>query len=243
MKTKQAQGVTIKSADEGKVTAAFSQFNVIDHDGDVTMPDALTDGQKIRVSAFNHGSWQGALPVGKGEIRVDGDYAFADMEFFIDTPHGKAHFDTVKNLGDLMEWSYSLHNIISDRGTFEDQPANILRKIDVHEVSPVLKGAGIGTHTVDIKSDGMKFSEHAAAVLIAVDELVERATEVVTLRAEQGKALSPETAAVLADIEKAARRLPSDPPEEDITPPSGQLTDANKAFAALLRPTPAKDPS
>lgn len=196
MITKTMSGVTVKSADAGTVTAAFSQFNVKDHDGDVTLPDALTDGQEVRISAFNHKSWQGELPVGKGVIRVDAEkgWAYMDGEFFMDTPHGAATFNTVKGLGDLMEWSYSLHDVQKEDGMWEGEEATILRKINVHEVSPVLKGAGIGTHTVAIKSDG-KFSDHASTVIAAVAEFSERTRGVIAYREEQGKsAVSDELA-------------------------------------------------
>jgi hypothetical protein len=52
MKTKSFQPQIEFKADgePGEFTAIFSSFNTIDHDNDVTLPGAFTDGQKVRIS-------------------------------------------------------------------------------------------------------------------------------------------------------------------------------------------------
>lgn len=226
MTTKQFASVEVKDATKGTVEALFSRFNVIDHDGDVTMPDALTDGQKVRISAFNHGSWGGALPVGKGHIEITDDGAVLKGQFFMDTAHGRDTFATVKALAedDLGEWSYSLHDVVADHGEFDGKQVRFLRKINVHEVSPVLKGAGIGTTTLAVKAEGMKLSDHIAWFIDGAGDLEERIAGVGTLRAEKGKPLTPEHRDALKSIvEKAQTLLETDDAQasdeaDDVTP-------------------------
>src|SRR3954469_9939021 len=98
--TKSLGRVEIKDAEKGIVEAVFSTFDVKDHDGDVTLKGAFKDGAPVRISAYNHGSWQGALPVGKGYISVDGDSAVLKGQFFMNTTHGRDTFETVKQLSE-----------------------------------------------------------------------------------------------------------------------------------------------
>lgn len=146
--------VEVKDASLGLVEAKFSTYDVIDSDGDVTVKGAFTDGQEVRISAWNHGSWQGALPVGKGVIHDEGDGAVMKGQFFLDTVAGSEHFAVVKALGDLQEWSYGFNVLDSEKGQKDGQSVRILKGLDVTEVAPVLKGAGIGTHTLVVKSAG-----------------------------------------------------------------------------------------
>ena len=136
----------------GEVTAVFAQLGVKDHDGDVTMPGAFKEGQEVRVSVYNHSSYGSELPAGKGKIGVDGDLAIATMKFFMDTTHGRDSFNTVKGLGGLAEWSYGFDIVKSDMGQVDGDRVQFLKELDVKEVSPVHAGAGIGTHTISVKS-------------------------------------------------------------------------------------------
>jgi hypothetical protein len=207
MDTKSFARVEIKDAEQGIVTAAFARFGVIDSDGDVTMKGALPDGAPIIISAYGHKSWEGALPVGKGVIRIDGDEATVEAKFFLNTTPGRDTFETVKAMGDQQEWSYSLRDVVSERGTFEGKSVRFLKSIGVHEVSPTLMGAGIGTRTLAVKSADLKFSEHIDTVMTAVDELATRASAVVTLRAEEGKSIATASTEQLARLDVALKAL------------------------------------
>lgn len=178
--------VVIKDADKGTVEAVFSTFNVVDKDGDVTLPDAIEDGAEVVISAYGHQSHFGQLPVGKGIIHNDGERGILKGGFFLDTVAGKDTFTTVKHLGPLGEWSYSLNNVKSHFGTFDDQQVNFLESIFVKEVSPVLMGAGIGTQTLGTKS----LHDQIAGTVDAVQNAISSAERVVALRAEKGKTLS-----------------------------------------------------
>lgn len=134
---------------QGEFTAVFSTFNVIDHDFDVTLPGAFTEGQNVRIAYWGH-RWQD-LPVGRGVIHQDEEKAWVEGQFFMDTEAGRETYLTVKGLGELQEWSYGFDVIEADWGTFNEQDVQFLKKLKVHEVSPVMLGAGIGTGTTDIK--------------------------------------------------------------------------------------------
>jgi HK97 family phage prohead protease len=153
--SKALNSVEIKDAEKGRVTAVFSTFGVIDKDGDVTEKGAIKDGTKVRISAYNHGSWQGALPVGKGVIRVDGKEARLEGEFFMNTTHGRDTFETVKALSEdgQQEWSYGFKVRKDAPGEVEGKRVRVLKELDVYEVSPVMIGAGVGTRTLAIKSE------------------------------------------------------------------------------------------
>jgi hypothetical protein len=208
MNRKTLTRVEIKDADKGEVAVVFATLNVIDHDGDVTPPGAFENGAKVRISAYGHTSWTGALPVGKGSIREVKNEAVMDGRFFMDTAAGADTFQVVKELGEdgLQEWSYGYDPVEYSFGEFEGQQVRFLNKLKVHEVSPVLLGAGVGTRLLTAKS-GLKFSEHVEAVVADVDALVSRAAEVVALRAEKGKAISDVSADLLGRLNESLKRL------------------------------------
>ena len=115
--------VEFKVNDEGHFEAIFSTFNVIDHDGDVTLPGAFDDGAEVIVSAYGHGSWMGALPVGKGVIKQTDKNARIVGEFFLDTTSGKEHHAVAKRLGSKQEWSYGFD--VKGTGDVEDLPEEL----------------------------------------------------------------------------------------------------------------------
>lgn len=195
-------GGTVKDAEAGIVTAVFSTFGVVDHDGDVVEPGAIKAGP-VRVSAYGHASWEGVLPVGRGQIHTDDEKAWAEMQFFLDTTQGRDTFNTIKGMAELQEWSYSLRNISAEYGELDGEPVRYIKAVDVHEVSPVLLGASIGTRTTAVKRQ-MPFREHIDAVLADVIGLNERAQQVVALRAEKGKAIAE---ASLEQLDQLAAQL------------------------------------
>jgi hypothetical protein len=71
----------------------------------------------------------------------------------METDQGRNAYNTTKAMADLQEWSYG-YNVLppAGPGMFDGKRVRELRKLDVFEVSPVLKGAGVGTATLAIKS-------------------------------------------------------------------------------------------
>lgn len=151
--TKTLLGVEVKSADEGKALVKFAAYDEIDHHGDVTLKGAFQSGKSVLVSSYNHASWGGALPVGKGVIRdsADGKSAVAELQFFMNTQAGRETFETVKATGELQQWSYGFNVEDQEQGEFEGKSVRFLKSLDVYEISPVLVGAGKSTETLAIK--------------------------------------------------------------------------------------------
>lgn len=167
--------VEVKDADKGQVTAVFSTFNDIDSDGDVTLPGAFEDGAMMAISAFGHKSWDGALPVGTGVIRTTETEAIADLQFFMDTKDGHDTFVVVKGMGKLQQWSYGFDTLKYSFGEFQGEQVRFLEKNLVHEVSPVLLGAGNNTRTLTAKSSGGPVSRRKQGVIAVHDtEVVAR---------------------------------------------------------------------
>jgi HK97 family phage prohead protease len=149
-----------QGAQEGEFKVAFATLGVIDADQDVTLPGAFTDGEKVLISAWGH-NWN-QLPVGRGEIREDGSKAISEGRFFMDTQGGREHHATVKNTAELQQWSYGFNVLESAPGQFDGQEVRFLKKLEVIEVSPVMRGAGVDTQTLDIKSQLKPYpNEHA----------------------------------------------------------------------------------
>ena len=132
--------------DEGTFKALFAPFETWDKTGDWTEKGAF-GRQRVVISAYGHGSTtDGRLPVGKGII-YDSDElrgGVVEGKFFLKTSAGRETYDTVKELGELQQWSYWLPKVESEVGTREGKKGRILKKIEVGEVSPVLRGMGNG---------------------------------------------------------------------------------------------------
>jgi HK97 family phage prohead protease len=153
MKTKKFQAPIEFKADEekaGTFQAIFSRFNIIDHDGDVVLPGAIEAGTKVRISYWGH-RWQD-LPVGRGVIHTDSEKAWVDGELFLSTEGGRETHETLKGLGDLAEFSYGFDVEEAERGIFEGEPVQFLKRLTLFEVSPVMLGATPDTALLAIKS-------------------------------------------------------------------------------------------
>lgn len=204
---KTISGVEVKDAEKGTVSAVFSTFDVIDKDGDLTLPGAIKDGMEVVISAYGHQSHYGALPLGKGVIRTTKKEALLEGQFFMDTAHGADAFRTVKALGALQEWSYSLHNVTRKSSEVDGQMISIIEDIGlIKEVSPVLIGAGVETRTLVAK--GLKFTEEGDAVLAALKSYLDRAGEVMALRGAKGRPqLGEESRSLVTEIDDALKQL------------------------------------
>lgn len=185
--------VELKLDEQGSIKAAFAQLDVVDHDGDITRPGAFPV-KDVPMSAYNHTSWDGSLPVGKGTITEENGWAVFTGQFFMNTTHGRDAYETVKGLGPLAEYSYGYQVLDGGPVLIEGKSARELRKLDVHEVSPVLMGAGIGTHTLAIKSGGLgsdlPYAEHESWLREAVAAFLARTKARAEMRESEGRKLS-----------------------------------------------------
>lgn len=194
-------------SEEGAVVVAFSRLNVIDHDGDVTIPGAIPT-KDVAMSAYEHATWSGAHPVGRGVIKEVDDLGVFDGRFFMETTQGRDTYHTVKAMAELQEWSYGYQVLPpSGPGVWEGQKVNILKALDIFEVSPVFMGAGIGTSTLAIKSGApgpdASFADHLSWYAEGLPALLERTKDRAEFRAAEGRKLSRTDRARLQDIEAA----------------------------------------
>jgi phage head maturation protease len=184
--------------EEGSFLCQFATFDAIDLDGDVTIRGAFPEGKEILVSAYQHGSWMGALPVGKAIVHEQTGEAVAEGKFNLQMTSGRETYESVKFSGALQEWSYGFRVLESGSDKELDswaeahdgaRPMRIIKKVEPYEVSPVLKGAGVATATLDIKS-GLSYADHTEAVLAAVNSVAERTRSLADLRRKDGRDLS-----------------------------------------------------
>lgn len=138
----------------GEITALFSRFNVVDHDGDLTMPGAFEEGAPVRILPAH--DWRHYM-IGKGAIRANDQVAEMHGVFFLQTSGGRDWYESIKADMDsgspLQEWSYGFDVLDSGETTVEGRRIRLLKRLKVHEVSPVTLGAGINTGTVDVKAE------------------------------------------------------------------------------------------
>lgn len=173
-----------ESTPEGSVRAQFSVFNEVDHDNDVTIPGAFKNGQSVRMASYGHKLSE--LPVGKGNIFADDKRSVFNGRFFTNTTVGQDTYLTVKEMGDLQQWSYEYDVLAHEFGTWKGQPVRFLKSLDVHGVTPVYLGAGSDTGTLDIKS----FTADGEELEARVVEYITRAKDRATIRAKEGRTLS-----------------------------------------------------
>jgi HK97 family phage prohead protease len=168
-----------KADGEGKVSAVFSVFNTLDSDGDVVVPEAIKSGFKSgSVPMVWAHKWD--MPIGKGEIKQDGDKATFEGSFFMDTESGKEAYNLVKAMGDLQQWSFGYRVNDSERGKFKSSDkevdARYLKDLSVYEVSPVLVGANQDTYTMAIKSN-KELLEELTKDTLSSDSFIEKEPE------------------------------------------------------------------
>ena len=144
----------IKDEATGQVEAVFSTFNVKDHDDDWTLPGAFGDAD-VLIGSWSHGTVFGDPPVGLGTISETEKDARLVGQYFLDTFEGKEQFTTVKRVGPRQQWSYSYEVLETGEITEELRQAGVTRvikKAEVFEISPVMRGAGVRTRTVVAKN-------------------------------------------------------------------------------------------
>lgn len=170
----------------GQFSAVFATLNVVDADGDLTLPGAFGE-QDVILSQYNHGSWgrgADALPIGVGRILERGDDAVIEGEFNLDSEDGLKTYKTIKYLhekGRTQEWSYALPDIDYEMRDQDGQRIRVLKRIRVPEVSPCLMGSGVDTRLLSIKgsisdNDRERLSELGQKIgcaFLLVDELVD----------------------------------------------------------------------
>lgn len=192
---KSFNGIELNKDKPGSLTAKFATLNVIDKDGDVLLPGLIENEKSILISAYQHGSWTGGLPVGKGNIYERDGALIMEGRLNLATESGKEHYEMMKFAPELQEWSFGFKVLeVDEESEWAQNPKvwRVLKKIEVFEVSPVLRGAGVDTRILAIKNDkqGLTLKEQGEAALAAADEMISRVKSLADLRRKEGRALS-----------------------------------------------------
>ena len=164
------KNLTIEAMDAaGKGLARLATLSAVDHDGDTYAPGAFgwKDGGQWAPLLTAHDRW--GMPFGKARVYEEGDAAFAELHINMETQVGKEWHAALKfdldNGQPVQEWSYG-YDVLQAEMQFRGKgQVRQLMKLDVQEVSTVVRGAGAGTRTLAIKSAALK--EHRFAGLMA----------------------------------------------------------------------------
>jgi hypothetical protein len=174
-----AQPMLDGSGDPGVATvrAVIATLGKVDHDGDLTVPGFFGDQPTVMVSVHDHAH----VPIGKGRVFEDGDQAIAELKVNLAIPAARSWFEAFRfdlaNPPPLQQWSYA-YDVLpggSWQGKFAGRPVRFLQPkadgspgVDVLEVSPVLRGAGVDTATLAVEApSGLDEGERAALRAIA----------------------------------------------------------------------------
>lgn len=175
METKSFIGSVKQATVDGSGRMVVATLNAIDLDGDVTLPGFF--GRQTAMMVPTH-DWS-HVPIGKGVVYETGNEALVDFQLNMGIEaardwHAAIKFD-LENPPALQQYSYAfiLKTGGARKGTFDSRPVRFLQPLSdgspgalVFEFSPVLRGAGIRTRTLDI-GNGMTAEEQAAQDLFA----------------------------------------------------------------------------
>jgi len=170
------KALMIEKMDEaGSGLARLAQLSAIDSDGDTYAPGAFSwktgGGQWVSMIPAHD---RRAMPFGKAWIYEEGDWALAQIHLNLNTQAGKDWYETLKfDLAkgvSVQEWSYGFRTLDAELQMRDGENVNVLKRLDCDEISPVLRGAGVGTGTLSIKSAEMK-NEHFTPLIASLQEL------------------------------------------------------------------------
>ncbi len=164
------KSLTIETVDEaGKGRARIAQLSAIDSDGDTYQPGAFSwaegGGQWCSILPAHD---RRAMPLGKAWVFEEGDWALADFYLNLETAagrdwHATLKFDLAKGKP-VQEWSYGFQVLDADHQQRGYEWQRKLKQLKLDEISPVLRGAGVGTRTLSIKSAALKGTVFASLI-------------------------------------------------------------------------------
>jgi hypothetical protein len=196
-------GIKLKELDDtGTGLARIATLSAIDSDGDTYAAGAFGDRQVQIMPAHD---WR-AVPLGRARIFEQGDEALAEFRLNLDTAaarewHAALKFDLAQERP-LQEWSYGYDILEAETEIRDGERVRVLKRLEVFEVSPVLRGAGVATTTLAVKS-GLPFRDQIAAAYAEARAVIERAEQIAALRGLEGRSLSPERLSELAGLKSA----------------------------------------
>ena len=193
-------GVIKELGDEGTGIARIAILSAIDSDGDTYLAGAFGEQHVKVLPAHNTGS----VPLGRARIYEQGDEALAEFQLNLDTEAGREWHAALKfdfeSGNPLQEWSYGFRIVDASSDRRDGENVRVLKKLKVHEISPVVLGAGVGTATLSVKQRGGAFGDQIAAVAAELQDVTVRAQEIKALRAGDGRDLSAERRRQLEEL-------------------------------------------
>lgn len=230
MKTETKSILVEKMDDAGHGLARLATLSAVDHDGDTYAPGAFAwkDGSEQWVPILPAHN-RGAMPIGKARVYEDGGVAFAELHINLDTAAGKewqSHlkFDLSKGKP-AQEWSYGFGTVEAVHEQRGEDRIRVLKRVDVHEVSPVVRGAGVGTGTLAMKGHG-SFADQIDAAIAELDDIVNRAGDVARLRGAEGRDMSKARLDQLASLKDRLGQLVAKSIDRDLRTAIKELGDA-----------------
>lgn len=211
METKQISSVK-QLNEKGEGVAVIATLNVIDLDRDVTLPGAFGEQVVPMVPAHD---WMEA-PIGKAALREAEKEVIAEFQLNLKTDAGRNWYEALKFDLDRppmkQQYSYGFSIVESESGMFENQRVRFLKSLQVHEISPVLLGAGVGTGTLALKGAksgalGVKMAEQLTCSIEYLESTISRLEEIRDIRAKSGRRLSQERLDDIARLKAAVERL------------------------------------
>jgi hypothetical protein len=188
MKTK-TYTIQTKLADEtGQFSAVLGTFGQIDGDGDVLMPGAF-GRQKANVLPCH--DWS-AVPIGRAEVFETSTEVQAHGQLNLAIQQGRdwhswLQFDMTHG-EPKQEWSFGFDVLEESRGEFNGDRVRFLEKLKIHEISPVVKAAGVDTRTLSVKERGLP--KHMRDSLNAIRLLTEYRRSQEQIRSIEQRALT-----------------------------------------------------
>ena len=157
MSTETKQLSVEKMDDAGHGLARIAVLSAVDHDGDTYAKGAFSwkakGDQWVPILPAHD---RKAMPLGKARVFEDGDAAYAELHLNLDTEAGREWHKHLKfdleTGGAVQEWSYGFDVLDHAKERRGGNQVRVLKQLDVHEVSPVVRGAGKGTRTLGMKS-------------------------------------------------------------------------------------------
>ena len=166
---KAASGTYTIDEMQGIVECFVAGIGNRDSVGDIVLPGAFNDSLKRRkprvvwghdwnapigkvIDIYEVGPTDPRLPLKMRQAGIGGLYA--RVQFNLKSERGREAFNSVLFFGEEQEWSIGYKTL--DSVYSQERQANLLKTLELYEVSPVLHGANQLTATVSIKSENQK---------------------------------------------------------------------------------------
>lgn len=168
--TRKAATGTTTTSPTGDVVAIVSTLDVVDLDLDVVQKGALPPGRSpVVISVWNHGGMGSQQPAGVGTVGEEGNHIVLRGRLLLDTDAGRATWSLLKALGGAGEWSIGFLIRQSSPGTVNGQRVRLIQRLDIMEVSPVVRGAAGPGRTGLLELHGAKDPRMLAVERVAAE--------------------------------------------------------------------------